>query len=116
MTQFVREVNDTPTFVATAAERMLLERLGGGCRLPMGALAECSEGDELLLRAAVISPDGGRTVRAEARGKVQNPAAVADKCLEELSRRGAATLLAPNAADGEDVHGKASDREALQDG
>ena len=115
VTRLARDVNDTSTFVATAAERMLLERLGGGCHLPMGALGECT-GDDLLLRAVVLAPDGTRIVRADAKGTLQNPAAVVDNCLQELERRGSTTLLAPRDADGEDPHGRTPDREALQDG
>ena len=86
-------LNHTPTFVATRAERMLLARLGGGCHLPVGALAECVGSDQLVLRAAVVSPDGRKAVRAEAHGSLQNPVEAVDKCTGELRRRGADALI-----------------------
>lgn len=93
VTRCVREVNDTPTFVATSAERMLLEKLGGGCHLPVGALAECTGGGELVLRAAVAAPDGTCTARAGSRGKLENAPRVVDRCFRELISRGAANLI-----------------------
>lgn len=46
-----------PTARAVAAERALLAALEGSCRTPIAALAEWADG-ELLLRAAIFSPDG----------------------------------------------------------
>lgn len=85
-------VSDAATFVATLTERELLRRLGGGCHLTLGALAECAGSDELRLRASVTSPDGARAVRAESRGKIQNPASVVEQCLDQLRRGGALPL------------------------
>jgi hydroxymethylbilane synthase len=86
-------VSHEPTFVATRAERDLLRRLGGGCRLTLGALAECVGKDELRLRASVTSPDGVRSVRAEALGKALDAARVVDACLDRLRQGGALTLI-----------------------
>ena len=86
-------VNHGATFVATLAERELLRRRGGGCHLTLGALAECVGTDELRLRASVTSPDGARTVRAEAHGKTHDPDSVVDACLDQLRRGGALTLI-----------------------
>lgn len=90
--QFAGVLNHTETYVATAAERELLRRLGGGCHLPMGALGEC-DGGVLTLRAALFSPDGRRSVRARARGSLENPSDLVDNCTKELSRLGAAELI-----------------------
>lgn len=52
---------------AVEAERGLLAELEGGCLVPIGAWARL-EGGELRLDAVVLSPDGGRELRA--RGSV----------------------------------------------
>lgn len=50
--EVVRPLNDPEVEVATRAERLLLKGLGGGCHLPLGALARPSAG-MLELRAAL---------------------------------------------------------------
>lgn len=50
-------VHDEQTFRCVSAERALLRRFGGGCHVPLGALAGI-DGDELTLRAVVAAPDG----------------------------------------------------------
>ena len=86
-------IHDAATFVATSAERELLARLGGGCRLALGALAEVSPDGALRLRAAVLSRDGRRAVRAEARGRAESFAAVVEECRTRLLESGAGDLL-----------------------
>jgi hydroxymethylbilane synthase len=93
VTRLASRVNHAGTYVATLAERELLRRLGGGCHLTLGVLAECVGEEALRLRATVTSPDGARTVRAEAHGDIRNPARVVDQCLDQLRRRGASTLV-----------------------
>ena len=46
------------------AERALMRRLGGGCTLPLGALAS-AEIDRIRLVAIVLSPDGATQARTE---------------------------------------------------
>ncbi len=85
-------INDAATFVAASAERELLARLGGGCRLALGALAEVA-GETLRLRAVVMSEDGARAARADARGRVDDPRRVVEDCRRQLIAAGAAELL-----------------------
>jgi len=84
----VAVLDDPATRAATAAERALLEALGGGCQVPIGALAE-PQGDRLNLAATVVSPDGRQRVRNADTG----PPAEADA----LGKRLAGTLLAAGA-------------------
>jgi hydroxymethylbilane synthase len=64
------------------AERALLARLEAGCLAPVGALADVAEGDdgdELMLRAVVVSADGAVSIRRSASaplGPVPAPRAV----------------------------------------
>lgn len=50
-------INHTPTFTCVTAERTMLNVLDGSCRTPIGGLAEL-QGDQLTLRAEVLSLDG----------------------------------------------------------
>ena len=56
------------TTVRVTAERALLAALDGSCRTPIAALAML-DGDDLHLRAKVLSYDGRTIFRAERRGK-----------------------------------------------
>ncbi|KAA0597944.1 hydroxymethylbilane synthase [Azospirillum lipoferum] len=61
-------LNCAETMLRVTAERALLAALDGSCRTPIAALAVL-DGDDLHLRAKVLSPDGRSIFRAERRGK-----------------------------------------------
>ncbi len=63
-----RLLNDASVWTAVTAERAVLEALGGGCQVPIGAYAEVS-GESLRLRA-VIAREGGLLKREIADGHV----------------------------------------------
>jgi hydroxymethylbilane synthase len=50
-------INHQPTCTCVWAERRFLQALGGTCRSPVAALATI-EGDEVLLQAEILTPDG----------------------------------------------------------
>jgi hydroxymethylbilane synthase len=86
------ELNDDATSRAVACERMILRALGGGCQLPLGALAELLDG-VLRAMAVVVSPDGSRALRANADGSPNDPERVGWAVADELLRSGARTIL-----------------------
>ncbi len=86
----VTRCGDPLTTAALLAERALVARLGGGCQIPIGALATVTA-DELDLQAAVTSLDGSRRIRGRGRGDAANAVG--------LGRRVADTLLAEGAQD-----------------
>ena len=59
-------IDDAPTRGELEAERALLARLGGTCHSPVAALCR-ADGDAMVLRAALFSPDGRDRVEGEAR-------------------------------------------------
>jgi hydroxymethylbilane synthase len=86
-------IDDAPSAAALAAEREVVVRLGGGCQMPIGAIASIA-GSELALNAIVVSIDGQRAVRAEMRGAVADASGVGARVAEALLARGAAEILA----------------------
>lgn len=58
-------IHHQPTGMAVAAERAFLSALGGGCSLPVGALATI-DGTEIKLRTIVATPDGNQVIRLTA--------------------------------------------------
>ena len=81
--------------LALDAERALMRRFGGGCALPLGAIAAV-RGDTLRLAACVAAPDGTRSLRAAA--EASSPDRVAQLVEERLRADGADRILAEVAA------------------
>jgi hydroxymethylbilane synthase len=79
-----------PTRRAVQAERSLLHALGGGCSVPVGALATC-EGAMLSLAAGVFALESPRAVRVEERGA--DPDALAAAAARRLLLQGAGSIL-----------------------
>ena len=68
---------------ALEAERSLMWRVGGGCALPLGALATMN-GSRIEMLAVVVSPDGSRMARVEVVSETpEGAAAAATKALIE---------------------------------
>jgi hydroxymethylbilane synthase len=91
MARLAAALHHPPTARAVTAERAFLSALGGGCNVPLGALAELGGGAGLRLRAYVGREDGGAWLRAEDRGV--DPEALARGVAEELLQRGARAFL-----------------------
>jgi hydroxymethylbilane synthase len=92
----VEVLNDAVTAASVAAERRLMARLEGGCRLPIGALATPDAGRMTLL-AAIADPDGRRVLRDHSTGTLDAPEALADEVADRLLAAGAAHLLGATA-------------------
>jgi hydroxymethylbilane synthase len=85
------QIDDPTATTALTAERALVAALGGGCQMPVGALARIDR-DTIELTAVVISLDGCRAIRASARGA--DPEALGQEVGAKLHADGAADILA----------------------
>jgi hydroxymethylbilane synthase len=90
----VSTIGDSKAAVALNAERAVVERLGGGCQMPIGAFAQIAGGTELSMVAIVVSTDGSRAVRADVRGSLDTPEDVGRQAADELLAKGADGILA----------------------
>ena len=72
MAGILRAVDHAATRYAATAERAFLERLGGGCQVPVGAYAQ-SDNDLMNLTVFLGSPDGQQTFQAKVRGLTRSP-------------------------------------------
>lgn len=86
-------LHDRDACVEVAAERSLLDRLGGNCRVPIGARARI-DGARLKLIAIVASVDGRRVCRSELAGDAGAAVELGCRVAEDLLQQGAAELLA----------------------
>jgi hydroxymethylbilane synthase len=93
MRELLSAIDDADAAAALQAERAVVERLGGGCQMPIGAYAEMS-GATIRVSAVVISLDGARVVRTEAVGALSDPSAVGIDAANRLLNGGADAILA----------------------
>ncbi|HSV38209.1 MAG TPA: hydroxymethylbilane synthase [Nocardioidaceae bacterium] len=88
-------LDDPFTRAQVTAERAVLATLEAGCSAPVGALAEIGEGDdgeELWIRAVVLSSDGGLAVRKSLSGKPADAEAIGRQLATEMLEDGADQL------------------------
>jgi hydroxymethylbilane synthase len=88
----LRQIEDPTTRQAVLAERSLLFALGGGCQVPLGALATVA-GDTLTLRAAVVDGAGRRRVEGTVQGSAGDAEALGRQLAASLLSQGARELL-----------------------
>jgi hydroxymethylbilane synthase len=89
-------LDDIEARATTTCERALLNKLGGGCQVPIGALAEVRDG-RLRLNAVVAHPEGSKILRESKEGN--DPVKLGDQVGEALLRRGGQAIL-------EEVYGR----------
>jgi hydroxymethylbilane synthase len=91
LTALLQAVTDEASMAAVTAERSLLEALEAGCSAPIGAFAGGSA--QLRMQAAVMSPDGSRTLRAHGGAPAANAWQLGRDLAAELLRSGASDLI-----------------------
>lgn len=88
----LRQIDDPPSRAEVTAERALISILGGGCRVPIGALAR-ADGERLSLEASILSLDGRRCIHHRAEDVVTAPLRLAEQVARALLERGARDLV-----------------------
>jgi hydroxymethylbilane synthase len=88
--QHLAFLDDAATRATTTCERALLNHLGGGCQVPIGALAEVRNRG-LHLEAVVADPDGTKILRESRDGS--DPVQLGESVGETLLQRGGDAIL-----------------------
>ncbi|MFL6844861.1 MAG: hydroxymethylbilane synthase [Allosphingosinicella sp.] len=83
----IAAIDDRSTHACVAAERRLLEGLGGSCRSPVAALATL-EGERIRLRAEILTEDGSEFERGERVFAADDGSAPLELAAELLARAG----------------------------
>jgi hydroxymethylbilane synthase len=91
--EVVAKADDALAGAALVAERTVVERLGGGCQMPIGAYA-ATAGGVLTLTAIVLSIDGNHAVTAAQSGPLADAADIGLRAAQELLAGGAGDILA----------------------
>lgn len=93
---FLRELlgplDHPPTRIAVTAERALLDRLQGGCQVPIGAHATVTNG-RLVLEGLVAAVDGRRLIRDRVDGGLDEASALGLSLAERLLAQGGDAVL-----------------------
>jgi hydroxymethylbilane synthase len=88
----VRRIADADSDTALTAERAVVQALGGGCQMPLGALTTI-DGQAITVLGLVASLDGRTVLRAVATGHRGGAAATGEKLAAQLIARGASEFL-----------------------
>jgi hydroxymethylbilane synthase len=88
--QHLAFLDDAAARTTTTCERALLNKLGGGCQVPIGASAQTREG-KLHLEAIVAHPDGSTVLRESRDG--DDPVKLGNDVGETLLARGGDAIL-----------------------
>jgi hydroxymethylbilane synthase len=86
-------IGDTGAALALRAERAVVDRLGGGCQMPIGAFCHSTGDGDLSVTSIVVSLDGSRAVRAQRRGSAGAPEQLGMQVADELLAKGADSIL-----------------------
>ncbi len=90
--QVLGAINHPPSMAEAMAERAFVRELGGGCKVPIGALGRAGNAG-LTLMGSVIAPDGKDRVDASQKGEVEEPERLGVEVAKQLMKRGASRLL-----------------------
>lgn len=81
---------DEVTYLAVQAERTFLNRMEGGCQVPIAGFATVTE-DEITLTGLIASPDGKEIYKQAFTGT--DPVSIGEKVSATLTEQGAKTLI-----------------------
>jgi hydroxymethylbilane synthase len=79
------------TKIAVEAERAFLDKMEGGCQVPIAGFATVNDSENVVLTALVASPDGKVIYKEMSSGK--DPVAVGHEAASLLSNEGAKALI-----------------------
>jgi len=88
--RYLTFLDDVAARATTTCERALLNKLGGGCQVPIGAFAEVRN-DCLHLEGVVADPNGSKVIRESRDGG--DPVQLGELVADALLRRGGEEIL-----------------------
>ena len=90
--QMVLRINHKKSFYETVAERSFLQRLGGGCNMPVACLAHTLK-DKIILEGLVLSLDGAVLLRYKLAGLAHQAKELGQRLADILIAKGADKIL-----------------------
>lgn len=93
LSSLLSALNDARTQILAVAERAVLDELGGGCQVPLGAFAQWIGEDRLRLVAQVASVDGETVLRRSIECSASNAAGAGRQVGASLLHDGALQMI-----------------------
>ncbi|OEF98073.1 hydroxymethylbilane synthase [Vulcanibacillus modesticaldus] len=91
--ELLKKIDDSKTKILVSAERSLLNRLQGGCQVPIGAHAKW-EDNNIHLVGMVASLDGKLIIKQEGKASKREAVKLGIQVADKLLAKGAAKILA----------------------
>ncbi len=91
MINMLKKIEDGKSRLEVMAERSLIEKVEGGCRFPLGAVA-VSRNDRMTLHSSVFSADGTKSIRISKSGNSMQAEKLGVKVADLLLKQGAGAL------------------------
>ena len=89
----LQALDDVRTRFEITAERAFLAEIGGGCSMPIGALAKFESLSKLTLFASVVSIDGKKTIKGEISATATEAEEIGIKLANDLLNKGARSII-----------------------
>lgn len=89
----LKAINDASVSACITAERAFLNKLGGGCSVPVGANAVINADNELVLTACVVSMDGKQVFKHQACSS-GDPSKLGAELADKMIAEGAGEIIA----------------------
>ncbi len=90
--EILKTINNIPSMAEVFSERAFAESIGGGCKVPIGAVAR-TKGNALSLYGAILSPDGRTELHTNRTGYVDAPEELGIEAAVEIRRLGADRII-----------------------
>lgn len=90
--ELLLQVNHMESHIVASAERSFLERLGGGCQVPVGCYAE-SRGGRMRILGLIASPDGSEVIRDEIEGSLDDHKSLGEELAGRILKKGGERIL-----------------------
>ncbi len=89
----VRRLNDKNAQIETSIERAFVDRLQGGCQVPIGVRAQVLDNGDIVAKAVVGMPDGSELLKDKIFGAIENYERLGSELAASMIENGAKELL-----------------------
>ncbi|MRI58517.1 MAG: hydroxymethylbilane synthase [Epsilonproteobacteria bacterium] len=89
----VKELDDEKSHIETHIEREFVDRLQGGCQVPIGVRAQVLDNGDIVAKAVIGLPDGSELLKEKIFGSVENYQELGKELAESMIEAGAKELL-----------------------
>ena len=86
------KINDSETFITTAAERAFLKTLEGGCQIPVGSFSKI-EGNQFQITGFISNIDGSQFLKESATAEIENAVEISVSIAKKLYENGGREIL-----------------------